>query len=89
MRLRLAVQAARQPDALIENRSEDIGYYATPDQAERAQVWADPVAIQLEEAPYVCVGNIPVIGAARKRVQDITLTPSSGWLLTRTWVNDA
>lgn len=61
----------------------------TLDQAERARAWADLVEIQLEEAPYVWVGNIPVIGAARERVQDITLTPSSGWLLTRTWVNDA
>ncbi len=61
----------------------------TLDQAERAQAWADLVAIQLEEAPYVWVGNIPVIGATRTRVQDVTLTPSSGWLLTRTWVNDA
>ena len=28
MKLRLAVQAALQPDALIENLSEGIGYYA-------------------------------------------------------------
>ncbi len=55
---------------------------ATLNQAEHAQAWADLVAIQLEEAPYVCVGNMPVISAARKRVQDITLTPSSGWRLT-------
>ena len=61
----------------------------TLDQAARAQAWADLVEIQLEEAPYVWVGNIPVIGAAREPVQDIILTPSSGWLLTRTWVNDA
>ncbi len=61
----------------------------TLDQAVRAQAWADLVNIQLQEAPYVWVGNIPVIGAARERVQDITLTPSSGWLLTQTWVDDA
>ena len=61
----------------------------TLDQAARAQAWADLVSIQLDEAPYVWMGNIPVIGAARERVQDITLTPSSGWLLTRTWVDDA
>lgn len=61
----------------------------TLDQAARAEAWADLVEIQLEEAPYVWVGNIPVIGAARARVQDITLTPSSGWLLTETWASAA
>jgi len=40
----------------------------TLDQAERAQAWADLVAIQLEDAPYVWVGNIPVIVATRTRV---------------------
>ena len=41
------------------------------------------------ESRSIVLGNIPVIGAARERVQGITLTPSSGWLLTETWVNDA
>jgi len=60
---------------------------ATLDQDERAEQWATAIDLQIEDVPYVWLGNVPVIGAADANIQDIGLSASrSAWIFTETFV---